>query len=80
MPNEKPYGERIVEAIKPRFETQEELIIRLVNEHKSRIKDITTGQRYYDKQSDILKYKAKLDANGEFSSKLSRSKSWLYGR
>ncbi|WP_436881820.1 phage portal protein [Staphylococcus gallinarum] len=65
MPNEKPYGERIVEAIKPRFETQEELIIRLVNEHKSRIKDITTGQRYYDKQSDILKYKAKLDADGE---------------
>lgn len=64
MPNETPYGERIVEAIKPQYETQEEMIVRLINDHKQNINDITIGQRYYDKKSDILDIKAKLDADG----------------
>lgn len=64
-PNEKPYGERIVEAIKPKYETQEEMIVRLINDHKQNINDITIGQRYYDKKSDILDIKAKLDADGQ---------------
>lgn len=64
-PNEKPYGERVVEQIKPQYETQEEMIVRLINDHKQRIEDITTGQRYYDKKSDILDIKAKLDAEGK---------------
>lgn len=65
LPNEKPYGERIVESIKPRYESQEEMIVRLINDHKQNIEDITIGQRYYDKKNDVLKLNPKLDVDGK---------------
>lgn len=64
MPNEKPYGERIVEELAPQYETQEEMINRLIEAHKQNIDDITVGQRYYDKKNDVLKVEPKKDADG----------------
>lgn len=63
-PNEKPYHERVIEQIKPKFETQEEMILRLITDHKKRIDDITVGERYYDHHPDILDLPVKRDAKG----------------
>ncbi|MGV3187198.1 phage portal protein [Staphylococcus chromogenes] len=64
-PNEKPYHERVVEQIKPKYETQEEMIIRLINDHKPKIEDITVGERYYNHDPDVLRLAPKLDNKGE---------------
>ncbi|PTF49662.1 phage portal protein [Staphylococcus chromogenes] len=64
-PNEKPYHERVVEQIKPKYETQEEMIIRLINDHKPKIEDITVGERYYNHDPDVLRLAPKLDNRGE---------------
>ena len=63
-PNEKPYHERVIEQIKPKFETQEEMILRLITDHKKTIDDITTGERYYNHHPDILDLPPKRDAKG----------------
>ncbi|WP_340285357.1 phage portal protein [Staphylococcus coagulans] len=63
-PNEKPYHERVIEQIKPKFETQEEMILRLITDHKKNIDDITTGERYYNHHPDILDLPPKRDAKG----------------
>lgn len=65
MPNEKPYHERAVEALAPQYETQEEMIIRLIEAHKQNIDDITVGQRYYNQRNDVLKIAPKKDADGQ---------------
>lgn len=64
MPNEKPYHERVVEALAPQYETQEEMIIRLIEVHKQNIDDITVGQRYYNQRNDVLEIAPKKDADG----------------
>ncbi|MCP6559705.1 hypothetical protein NL501_31265, partial [Klebsiella pneumoniae] len=53
-PNEKPYHERVIEQIKPQYETQEEMILRLITKHKENVEDITVGERYYNHQPDVL--------------------------
>ena len=53
-PWDKPYHEQVVEQIKPKYETQEEMILRLVREHKENIDNITMGERYYNHHPDIL--------------------------
>lgn len=63
-PNEKPYGERIVEQVKPQYETQEQMIVRLINDHKQNINDIVEGQRYYDKDNDIMRQNKRRDSDG----------------
>ncbi|WP_353420553.1 phage portal protein [Staphylococcus coagulans] len=63
-PNEKPYHERVVEQIKPKFESQEEMILRLITDHKKTIDDITIGERYYNHHPDILDLPPKRDAKG----------------
>ncbi len=63
-PNEKPYHERVIEQIKPKFETQEEMILRLITDHKKTIDDITIGERYYNHHPDILDLPPKRDAKG----------------
>ncbi|PNZ29898.1 phage portal protein [Staphylococcus rostri] len=63
-PNEKPYHERIVEKLAPKYETQEEMIIRLINDHKPKIEKITTGERYYNHDPDVLHLAPKLDNTG----------------
>lgn len=68
-PNEKTYGERILESIKPKFETQEEMIIRLIKEHEKNIENIIVGENYYYKtKNKILNQKHKTDASGEYDS------------
>ncbi|MDM8326719.1 phage portal protein [Staphylococcus felis] len=65
-PNEKPYHERVIEQIKPKLETQEEMILRLIRNHKENIDDITVGERYYNHRPDILDLPLKLDVKGNF--------------
>lgn len=64
MPWDKPYGEEVVEQMKPKVETQEEMIIRLINNHKQKLKDINVGQKYYDKDNDINYQAYKQDLHG----------------
>ncbi|HDH4917568.1 phage portal protein [Staphylococcus aureus] len=64
MPWDKPYGEEIIEQMKPKVETQEEMIIRLINNHKQKLKDINVGQKYYDKDNDINYQAYKQDLHG----------------
>ncbi|HHX0160803.1 TPA: phage portal protein [Staphylococcus aureus] len=64
MPWDKPYGEEVVEQMKPKVETQEEMIIRLINNHKQKLKDINVGQKYYDKDNDINYQVYKQDLHG----------------
>lgn len=63
-PNEKPYHERVVEKLAPKYETQEEMIIRLINDHKPKIEKIITGERYYNHDPDVLHLAPKLDNAG----------------
>lgn len=63
-PNEKPYHERVVEKLAPKYETQEEMIIRLINNHKPKIENIIMGERYYNHDPDILSLPRKLDNAG----------------
>lgn len=65
-PNERPYHERVVDMIKPEYETQEQMILRLIRNHKENIDDITVGERYYNHHPDILDLPLKLDAKGNF--------------
>ncbi|HHQ6759045.1 TPA: phage portal protein [Staphylococcus aureus] len=64
MPWDKPYGEEVVEQLKPQFETQEEMIVRLIDDHRKQLDKITVGQRYYDKDNDIVKQMKKVDVHG----------------
>ncbi|WP_078099847.1 phage portal protein [Staphylococcus aureus] len=64
MPWDKPYGEEVIEQMKPKVETQEEMIIRLINNHKQKLKDINVGQKYYDKDNDINYQAYKQDLHG----------------
>ncbi|WP_057510250.1 phage portal protein [Staphylococcus simulans] len=64
-PNEKPYHERVVEQIKPQYETQEEMILRLITKHKENVEDITVGERYYNHQPDVLFNAPKRNVKGE---------------
>lgn len=63
-PWEKPYYEEITEQLAPKVETQEEMIVRLVQNHQKDIERISTGQRYYDKDNDIYRQKYKYDLDG----------------
>lgn len=65
-PWDKPYHEQVVEQIKPKYETQEEMILRLVREHKENIDNITMGERYYNHHPDILDAPPKRDVNGDY--------------
>ncbi len=53
-----------MEQIKPKFESQEEMILRLITDHKKTIDDITIGERYYNHHPDILDLPPKRDAKG----------------
>lgn len=63
-PWERPYYEEITEQLVPKVETQEEMIVRLVQNHQKDIERISTGQRYYDKDNDIYRQKYKFDLDG----------------
>lgn len=63
-PFEKTYGEEVVEQLKPKVETQEEMIVRLIRNHEQNIERISVGQRYYDKNNDIYAQASKLDLDG----------------
>ncbi|MEJ7542930.1 phage portal protein, partial [Staphylococcus intermedius] len=65
-PNEKPYHERVIEMIKPKHETQEEMILRLIQNHKENIENITVGERYYNHHPDILDLPFKRDVKGNY--------------
>ncbi|MDU0997045.1 MAG: phage portal protein, partial [Staphylococcus lugdunensis] len=65
FPWDKTYGEEIVEQLKPKEETQEEMIVRLILNHQSNIERISTGERYYNKQNDIYNQYPKLDLDGK---------------
>ncbi|MDU4964962.1 MAG: phage portal protein, partial [Staphylococcus warneri] len=65
-PWDKPYHEQVIEQIKPKYETQEEMILRLVREHKENIDNITMGERYYNHHPDILDAPFKRDVNGDY--------------
>lgn len=63
-PSEKPYHERVIEQVKPKYETQEEMILRLVRDHKKEIENIIVGERYYNHDPDVLHQAPKLDNKG----------------
>lgn len=64
MPWDKPYYEEITEQLAPKTETQEEMIVRLINAHEMNIETISVGERYYNKDTDILKQPFKRDLEG----------------
>lgn len=55
LPDEKPYGERIMEELEMKNKVFEvEQLMKLINNHKTEIPLILTGQRYYDNEPDII--------------------------
>ncbi|MCD8846339.1 phage portal protein [Mammaliicoccus sciuri] len=64
-PNEKPLGERLTDMVKPNYETQEEMIVRLIEEHEKNIERISIGQKYYENDSDINRIMPKVDVDGK---------------
>lgn len=60
-----PHDEELLAGVKPDDESQEEMIIRLINQHGQSIKNYEVGQKYYDNHPDIVDEPAKTDHDGQ---------------
>ncbi|PNZ82467.1 SPP1 family phage portal protein [Staphylococcus microti] len=63
-PAEPTETEKMLDFIKPKYETMPEYIDRLIREHTVDLDDLSLGEKYYNHHPDILSEEAPKDATG----------------